>query len=66
MGFILGFVLLLVLIAVAARVLYSRFWLKRYENYTKCKHCGKYYKDSPFYCPHCGEVVDKGKEENLR
>ncbi|MBS3739878.1 hypothetical protein KGY47_00705 [Candidatus Bipolaricaulota bacterium] len=59
MGFILGLVLILVLMAVAASYLYRKFWLERSNNYNKCKHCGKYYEDHPFYCPHCGEVLDE-------
>lgn len=61
-GFILGLVLLLVLLAVATRYLYTKFWLEGSDKYHKCIHCGKYYEDNPFYCPHCGEVVDEGKE----
>ncbi|MCF7890704.1 hypothetical protein K9M78_05730 [Candidatus Bipolaricaulota bacterium] len=61
MGFILGTVLLLVLLVVAARYLYTKLWLERSDNYYKCKHCGKHYEDHPYYCPHCGEVVDAGR-----
>ncbi|MFB6291429.1 MAG: hypothetical protein ABEJ25_06855 [Candidatus Bipolaricaulia bacterium] len=57
---ILGSVLVAVLLLVFARYLYTKFWLERSENYNKCKHCGKHYEDDPFYCPHCGEVVDEG------
>ena len=64
MGLILGLVLVLVLVVTAGRYVYRKFWLERRENYNQCKHCGKYYEDRPFYCPHCGQVVGEndGKE----
>ena len=63
MGFLLGLVLVGVLLFFLGRFLYRKFWLERSENYRKCRHCGKFYEDDPFYCPHCGEVVD-GDDEN--
>ncbi|MFP4136647.1 MAG: hypothetical protein ACLFN7_05960 [Candidatus Acetothermia bacterium] len=60
---ILGIVLVAVLLFLAARYAYQRFWLPRSENHHKCQHCGEYYEDHPYYCPHCGGVVDERKNE---
>lgn len=27
------------------------------EILSPCKHCGKYYKETPLYCPNCGHKV---------
>jgi len=60
---ILGIVLVLVLVFFAGRFIYRRYWLPRSENHHRCKHCGKYYEDHPYYCPHCGGVVDERRDE---
>lgn len=60
---ILGLVLVAVLLFFAGRYLYKRVWLPKSDNYHKCRHCGEYYENHPYYCPHCGDVVDERKEE---
>jgi len=30
---------------------------KPIEILTPCKYCGKYYQDTPLYCPNCGHKV---------
>jgi|GEM_PF-947609 len=57
--FILGIAILVALVSFGLRALYRKFFLADSQNLKKCPYCDRYYADDPYYCPHCGEKVNR-------
>jgi len=55
-GWMLGVFLLMIVFLPLYLFLRTRQG-KRVEVLTPCKYCGKYYENTPLYCPNCGHKV---------